>query len=158
MISTFDLILLGSLVSVGGLVFLQQAKWPHLGWRWLSRRQSTHSGSTPESRARLERSTTTAGARWLTLGALTLFLAYAHGAEEGYLFGPWSDVTFHVIFVSTCWGMTAFRMKQAAYRPDERHSHSSPVSPRYPFFPNRQLIPNDSDGSDEPLCRPKRPA
>ena len=30
MISTFDLTLLGSLVSVGGLVFLRHGKWPHL--------------------------------------------------------------------------------------------------------------------------------
>lgn len=89
MISTFDLTLLGSLVSAGGLVFLRQGK-----------------------------SAAIAGARWLTVGALTLFLAYAHGADDGYLFGPWSDVMFHVVFVSACWGATSFRMKQAAERPE----------------------------------------
>ena len=104
MISTFDLTLLGILVSVGGIVFLRQGKWPNLRLHWLTGRE-TH-----------ERSATMAGARWLTLGALTLFLAYFHGAEEGYLFGPWSDVMFHVIFVAGCWGMTAFRIKQAAER------------------------------------------
>lgn len=116
MISTFDLILLGSLVSAGGLLFLRQGKWPHLGWSWLYGRQPAHSGSTPESRDRWERSTAMAGARWLTLGALTLFLAYAHG-EEGYLFGPWGDVMFHIVFVSAAWGMTAFGIKRAAERP-----------------------------------------
>lgn len=116
MISTFDLTLLGSLVSAGGLVFLQQGKWPHPGSRRF------RSGTLPveptgENRENHERSTAVAGARWLTLGALTLFLAYFHGADEGYFFGPWSDVMFHVVFVSTCWGMTAFRIKQMASQP-----------------------------------------
>ena len=56
---------------------------------------------------------------FLALGsviALTLFIAYAHGAEEGYLFGPWTDVMFHLIFVSACWATTAFRINQAAER------------------------------------------
>jgi len=114
MLSTFDLTLLGSLVSVGGLTFLGQAKWPHLGWRVFYERQSTSRDSTSWSRERLERSTAIAGARWLTVGALTLFVAYVHGAEEGYLFSPWGDVLFHVFFVSLCWGTTAFRMKQTA--------------------------------------------
>lgn len=85
MISTFDLALLGSLVSAGGLLFLRQGK-----------------------------SAATAGSRWLTVGALTLLLAYAHGEEEGYLLGPWSDLMFHVVFVSTCWVATSFRVRQTA--------------------------------------------
>ena len=116
MISTFDLTLLGILVSAGGLVFLRQGKRLHLGSRWF-RGRTLPVGLTGEGRGNHERSTAVAGARWLTLGALTLFLAYFHGAEEGYLFGPWSDVMFHVVFVSTCWGMTAFRIKQAACQP-----------------------------------------
>ena len=116
MISTFNLALLGSLVSAGGLVFLRQGKWPHFGSRWL-RGRTLPAVMTGESRGNHHRSTAVAGARWLTLGALTLFLAYFHGADEGYLFGPWSDVMFHLVFVSTCWGMTAFRIKQAAYQP-----------------------------------------
>lgn len=116
MISTFDLTLLGSMVSVGGVAFLQQGKWPHLGAKLLHERKAAHSGMTPESRDKHERSAAITGVRWLTVGALTLFLAYAHGADEGYLFGPWSDVLFHVIFVSSCWAMTAFRIKQAAER------------------------------------------
>lgn len=112
MISTFDLTLMGSLVSAGGLLFLRRGKWPHPRWSWLDGRQS----GNQESRDRWERSATMAGARWLTLGALTLFVGCTHGAEEGYLFGPWSDVTFHIVFVSAAWGMTAYRMKQAAQR------------------------------------------
>lgn len=113
MISTFDLTLLGSLVSAGGLAFLGQGRWPQLGRKWLAGRQPAHDGWSPD-RDRRDRSITLAGARWLTVGVLTLFLAYAHGAEEGYLFGPWGDVMFHVIFVSTCWGATTFRMKRTA--------------------------------------------
>jgi hypothetical protein len=127
MLSTFDLALLGSLVSAGGLAFLGQAKWPHLGWRGFNERQSANRESTSESRDRLERSTAIAGARWLTVGALTLFVAYAHGAEEGYLFGPWGDVLFHVIFVSTSWGTTAFRMNQKAER-QTGQTNDNPIS------------------------------
>jgi hypothetical protein len=127
MLSTFDLTLLGSLVTAGGLAFLGQAKWPHLGWRVFYLRQSASRESASGSRERLERSTTIAGARWLTVGALTLFVAYAHGAEEGYLFGPWGDVLFHVIFASSCWGTTAFRMKQAAER-QTGGTNDSPIS------------------------------
>lgn len=127
MLSTFDLTLFGSLVSVGGLVFLRQAKWSHLGWRESNELQSADRGPTSGSRDRLLRSTAIAGTRWLTVGVLTLFVAYAHGAEEGHLFGPWGDVLFHVIFVSTCWGATACRMKQAAERSTGR-TNDSPTS------------------------------
>ncbi len=114
MISTFDLTLLGSLVSAGGVVFLRQGKWPHLSVPSLGTGKPLELSA--ERRAHHARSTVIAGARWLTVGALTLFVAYVHGAEEGYFFGPWSDVIFHIVFVSTCWSTTAFRMKQAAER------------------------------------------
>ena len=128
MISTFDLTLLGSLVLFGGLVFLQQRKWPHFGKIWLGGRHSSHAESTRERRERLERSTSLAGTRWLTVGALTLFLAYVHGGEEGYLLGPWSDVLFHVLFVSGCWGMTAFGIKRKAEMPAGQ-TNDNPISP-----------------------------
>ena len=107
MISTFDLTLLGSLVSAGGLVFLRHGKSPYLSW------SSFGIGKRPfelsaESRQQHARSMALSGARWLTVGVLTLFVAYVHGAEGGYLFGPWSDVMFHVVFVSTCWATTHF--------------------------------------------------
>lgn len=126
MISTFDLTLLGSLVSAGGLVFLRQGKWPYFGWSRLKRQQPADMELTPESRDRHERSSAMTGTRWLTVGVLTLFLAYTHGAEEGYLFGPWSDVMFHVIFVASCWGMTAFRMKQTALSVPATYSSLKP--------------------------------
>jgi hypothetical protein len=113
MISTFDLTLLGSLVSVGGLLFLRHGKWPYLGLHGLATGKPPSKFSA-ESREHHARSTALAAARWLTVGALTLFFAYAQGADEGYLFGPWSDVMFHVIFVSACWTATAFRMNRAA--------------------------------------------
>lgn len=109
MISTFDLTLLGSLVSAGGLVFLRQGKWPHLDLRF-----SRSIIPSAECREQHERSTALAGARWLTVGALTLFIAYIHGAEDGYLFGPWADVMFHLVFVSSCWATTVYRINQTA--------------------------------------------
>ena len=36
MISTYDLTLLGSLVTAGGLALLRQGKWPHLNVHWRS--------------------------------------------------------------------------------------------------------------------------
>ncbi|HJT19510.1 MAG TPA: hypothetical protein VJ746_03515 [Nitrospira sp.] len=103
MISTFDLTLLGGLVSAGGMVFLRQGK-----------------------------SSAVAGARWLAVGALTLFVAYVHGADDGYLFSPWGDVMFHVFFVSTAWGMTAFRIKQSAERPHRKPTPDRISSSRFP--------------------------
>lgn len=113
MISTFDLTLLGSLVSAGGLAFLRQGKWPHLGLDRLGISKRTIELSA-ECREHHARATALAGTRWLTVGGLTLFIAYVHGAEEGYLFGPWSDVLFHLLFVTTCWAATSYRMNQAA--------------------------------------------
>jgi len=131
MISTFDLTLLGSLVSAGGLVFLRHGKWPYLSWSSLGIGKRPFELSA-ESRQQHGRSTALAGARWLTVGVLTLFIAYAHGAEEGYLFGPWSDVMFHVVFVSTSWATAAFRMKQAAERASAVVlTHTSPTQANY---------------------------
>lgn len=115
MLSTYDLTLLGSLVSAGGLAFLRQGKWPHLNVHWLAGRTRTIE-LPAESREQHARSTALAGARWLTVGALTLFMAYVHGAKEGYLFGPWTDVMFHLVFVSTCWATTVYRINHAAHR------------------------------------------
>jgi hypothetical protein len=112
MISTFDLTLLGSLVSAGGLVLLRQGKWPYLDFRWLTRGKRAIALS-PETREQQARSSALAGARWLTVGTLTLFIAYAHGGKDGYLFGPWADVMFHLAFVSTCWATTVYRINQA---------------------------------------------
>lgn len=119
MISTFDLLLMGSLVSAGGLAFLRQAKRPHLRRRWLNR-QTLPSGSTAKHRDSMERAVTTAGVRWLTMGALTLLLAYTHGGEAGYLFGLWTDVLFHVTFVSSCWAATTYRLTRTAGQPERR--------------------------------------
>jgi len=114
MISTFDLTLLGSLVSAGGLLFLRHGKWPHVGIGRPSDSQRQIELSV-EGRKTHARSSELAGARWLTVGLLTLFIGYVHGADTGYyLFGPWSDVLFHVVFVSTCWATTVFRIRQTA--------------------------------------------
>ena len=113
--STFDLTLLGILVCAGGFLFLRQGKWPHvdLSRLWIGKRPCELTAEGLEHHAR---STVLAGTRWLTVGALTLFIAYAHGAKEGYLFGPWTDVLFHLVFVAGCWSLTAFRMQQSAER------------------------------------------
>lgn len=108
MLSTFDLTLLGSLVCAGGLAFL-------LGGKRLRSARHENSGSHMAglaSQSGAERSTSLAGTRWLAVGVLTLLAALAHGADEGYLFSPWGDVFFHLLFVSSCWFVTAVRLKR----------------------------------------------
>jgi hypothetical protein len=126
MISTYDLTLLGTLVSAGGLVFLRQGKCPHLDLHFRKHIIIL----TAECREERARSRALAGARWLTVGALTLFIAYVHGADNGYLFGPWTDVMFHLVFVSTCWATTVYRINQTAQR-----STALSISPAVPHQP-----------------------
>ena len=116
MISTFDLTLLGSFVSSGGILFLYRGKQPQFGSRRLTAERSII--LSEERREQHERASLLEAARWLTVGILTLFVGLLHGAEEGYLFGPWSDVMFHVVFVSTCWATAALRISKrtAAFR------------------------------------------
>ena len=125
MISTFDLTLLGSLVSAGGLAFLRQGKWPHLDLHF-----SKPIIMTAECRESTNDRRRLPAARWLTVGALTLFIAYVHGADEGYLFGPWADVMFHLVFVSTCWATTLYRTNQTAQR-----STALSIPPAVPHHP-----------------------
>jgi hypothetical protein len=110
LISTFDLTLLGSFVSAGGILFLCRGKRPQFGSRSLTAERSMI--LSEEGREQHERATMLEAARWLTVGALTLFVGFLHGAEDGYLFGPWSDVMFHVVFVSTCWATAALRINK----------------------------------------------
>lgn len=143
MISTYDLTLLGSLVTAGGLAFLRQGKWPHLNVPWRSGSKRTIELSA-EHRDEHARSTALAGARWLTVGALTLFIAYVHGAKEGYLFGPWTDVMFHLLFVSTCWATTVYRINQLANRstalsPTGNTRTTASASTGFPVRPRRHL-------------------
>ena len=109
MISTFDLTLLGSFVSAGGILFLCRGKRP-FGSRRLTAERSII--LSEEGREQDERASLLEAARWLTVGILTLFVGLLHGADEGYLFGPWSDVMFHVVFVSTCWATAALRINK----------------------------------------------
>ena len=104
MISAFDLILLGGLVSLGGLIFLYRAY----------RCQPT--GST-EVTAPRQRAEAMAGVRWLTVGALALFIGYTRGSDSGYLFDFWSDLAFHTALLSGCWAATVFRIKRAGGTP-----------------------------------------
>ena len=127
MISTFDLILLGSMVSAGGLAFLRHGKWPHLNFTPLGGGKRV-ADLTPESQEHRARSTALAGARWLTVGALTLYVAYAHGGEDGYLFSPWGDVMFHVLFVASCWSFTAFRINHTAERAPTGSPQNQPLT------------------------------
>ncbi len=101
MISTFDLTLLGCLVSSGGLAFFA---WPSVVMRL------TGAGVTDGQR----RALMLAAARWLTVGPLCLFLAPTHGADSGYLFDAWGDVLFHLAFLGSCWFATAFRIARTA--------------------------------------------
>ena len=104
MMSTFDLILLGSLISLGGISFLFRAYWgPSIRAR--TRVTKRHEGA--------HRAEVLAAGRWLTIGALAFFIGYTRGADTGYLIGLWSDVIFHAVLLSGCWAATVFRINRA---------------------------------------------
>lgn len=129
MISTFDLTLLGALVSAGGLLFLLSAHRLHLGFGRFMRAADQNGPGSGRTGEHAKHSARMAGVRWLTVGALTLFLAYTHGADEGYLFGPWADVMFHVTLLSACWTATAYRINQASGQP----AAEAPTAPNAPL-------------------------
>jgi hypothetical protein len=95
MISTFDLFLLGSLISLGGLVFLLRAYRPQSTGSPLdivfSVMRSRDTGLN-ETRLKAE---AMAGVRWLTVGALALFLGYTGEAtlDTSSISGPISCFT-----------------------------------------------------------------
>lgn len=130
MISTFDLTLMGALISLGGLLFFL------VGNR---RRATSHlsacGNDMHEEHAQLgdgrERAEFLAGMRWLTVGILVLFVGFTRGNASGYLFDLWTDVAFHVGILSACWAATAYRVKHVAGagRPALRSSSSLPAPP-----------------------------
>ena len=126
MMSTFDLILLGSLISLGGIGFLVRGYWrPSTGSRLetaaIGRREAGEGIDSDRQRAEAM-----AGVRWLTVGALALFIGHTRGAESGYLFNLWTDVFFHVGLLSVCWAATAFRLKHAGFKATIRPAPSVP--------------------------------
>ncbi|HEX2056448.1 MAG TPA: hypothetical protein VHF07_08135, partial [Nitrospiraceae bacterium] len=110
MISTFDLILLGSLISLGGLMFLLRAYWPQSISTPSAPSSAVITTSNMEGLEIRRRAEATAGVRWLTVGALALFLGATRGSDAGYLFDFWSDLAFHTALLSGCWAATSFRI------------------------------------------------
>ncbi len=108
-ISAFDLFVLGTLVSLGGMLFLARAYW----------RASLPEGAADPMLAGhnpvrlrneiLQHSHTKAAVRWLTIGAIAFILGATRGSETGYLFGPWSDIFAHAAVLSLSWVVTASR-------------------------------------------------
>jgi hypothetical protein len=115
MISTYDLALLGCLISLGGIGFLFRGYRRHS----ITSRRAILTGmqnGTEEIHADQRRVEITAGVRWLTVGALILFIGSTRGAESGYIFGLWTDVPFHVGLLSVCWFATLYRLKNVPGR------------------------------------------
>jgi hypothetical protein len=133
MISTFDLILLGSLISLGGLVFLFRAyRSQSLGSpiQMASTAMKSSGDGFHEARHRAE---TMAGVRWLTVGALALFIGYTRGADSGYLFDFWSDLAFHTALLSGCWAATVFRIKRVNKNATVGTTPGTPTAPDQPI-------------------------
>lgn len=115
MMSTYDLLLLGCLISLGGIGFLFR------GYRQclITSRCIISAGMqnrTEEIHADHRSAETMAGVRWLTVGALILFIGSTRGADSGYIFGLWTDVLFHVGLLSICWFATLYRLKNVPGR------------------------------------------
>ncbi len=126
MISTYDLVLLGSLISLGGVGFLFRGyRSSSIAWRRGGDSNGKSSEDRQDNRGRAE---SVAGVRWLTVGALTLFIGYTRGAESGYLFGPWTDILFHVGLLSVCWAATVSRLQKPRARMRKSLPRSTPAT------------------------------
>lgn len=133
MISTFDLILIGSLISLGGLIFLFRAyRLRPTGSSEISTPLDGRSQGLPTIHQRAE---AMAGVRWLTIGGLALFVGYTRGSSSGYLFDFWSDLLFHTTLLSGCWAAAAFRIKRTGGTPTAGTTPSSPTAPASPITP-----------------------
>lgn len=103
-VSGFHLLVLGVLVSLGGLLLLAKRRWrpaPAAGalcGRSLAVREET-----------IRHSETMAGTRWLTIGALALAIGLARGGETSYFVGFWEDIVLHVGVLSVSWVATVAR-------------------------------------------------
>ena len=128
MISAFDLILLGSLVSLGGLLFLFRTYRSRSTGSPLHIVSTAMQGSAGNLHERRERAETMAGVRWLTVGALALFVGYTRGSDSGYLFDFWSDLAFHTALLSGCWAATVFRINRASGSATAATAPATPVS------------------------------
>jgi hypothetical protein len=129
MISTFDLILLGGLISIGGIGFLVRAhRRPPIGSRFEAATDQTGNTKAKRNEDRV-RAEAMAGVRWLTVGALALLIGSTRGADSGYLFDLWADVAFHTVLLSGCWAATAVRIQRVGGRgaPRGRNAPASPV-------------------------------
>ena len=84
-----------------------------------------------ELRADHRRAESTAGVRWLAVGALTLLIGSTRGAESGYIFGFWTDVFFHVGLLLICWLATLYRIKNGLRQKNPVSAHlPAPVADR----------------------------
>jgi len=128
MISAFDLILLGSLVSLGGFMFLFRTYRSRSTGSPLHIASTGMQNSAGDLHERRQRAETMAGVRWLTVGALALFVGYTRGSDSGYLFDFWSDLAFHTALLSGCWAATVFRINRASGNATAATTPRTPVS------------------------------
>jgi hypothetical protein len=94
--SSFHLVVLGTLVVLGGILLLARVRF-------------RTAPSTSPARDRLRHAHTMAGTRWLAVGAIALFFGATRGGEPAYFVGFWEDVFLHVGVVAGCWIATASR-------------------------------------------------
>ena len=136
MINTFDLILIGSLISLGGLIFLFRAYRLRPTGTPPEIPTAVMKSRTPGLAETHQRAEAMAGVRWLTIGALTLFIGYTRGCNSGYLFDFWSDLLFHTALLSGCWAATVFRIKRVRGTPRAGTTASAPTAPALPITPH----------------------
>lgn len=115
-VSGFHLLLLGTLVSVGGALLLAKRHW---------RRPASSVGPLPPGLPGnpftirhdiIRHSETMAGVRWLTIGGLALLFGLARKGEVAYFIGFWTDILLHVAVLSGVWVATVARTKEASRR------------------------------------------
>jgi hypothetical protein len=117
-IGAFDLLVLGTLVSVGGAAFIAKAYWRTPLSETVKRTPVAQANPVLIRHQIHQHLHALAGVRWLAVGAVALFLGVTRGEEAAYFFGPWADVLVHAAVLSLSWVATVARtrgMSRKAY-------------------------------------------
>ncbi|WP_447975155.1 hypothetical protein [Nitrospira sp. Kam-Ns4a] len=114
--SGFDLIVLGTLVSLGGGLLFARRYWVRAFPAMPGPLSARECDPLIVRDGIIRHSEAMAGVRWLTIGVLALGVGATREGEPWYLVGFWSDILLHVTVLSGCWFATLARAKRQSRR------------------------------------------
>lgn len=129
----FDFLLLGILALTGGIVLIAQGRW-----RASRATEAVAQGASPDGSFRLRQQAVrhahnTAGARWLTIGAVAFVLAVTRGRDTMFLVEHWENVLMPLTVLTAALAITSARAerqgRQAAGQDGELQVGWQPAKP-----------------------------